>query len=115
VFIGSFVCRVKPDKQSEFCASVADLMDRVRSQEGCVDCRLAADVETTGTFSVLSEWIDRTSLDRFLQSSEYRVLKGMRILMQDEPRFAIEEVLRLSRPPFSPADRRRHESPRKEG
>jgi quinol monooxygenase YgiN len=115
VFVGSFVCRVKPDKRSEFCASVGDLIDRVRWQQGCVNCRLAVDVEMPGTYSVQSEWMNRASLDRFLQSGEYRVFKGMRVLMQDEPRFAIEEVLRRSTPPFSPADRRPRGSPRREG
>ena len=93
MLIGSFVCRVKPDKQSEFCASVADLMDRVRWLEGCRECRLVADVEMAGTYTVLSEWVDRTSLDRFLQSPEYSVLKGMRILMEDEPRLGVNEVV----------------------
>jgi quinol monooxygenase YgiN len=96
VLIGSFACRVKPDKQSEFCASVADLMDRVRWLRGCVDCLLVADVAMDGSFRLISGWSDRAGLDRFLQSAEYRVLKGMRILMEDEPRLTVDEVVRRS-------------------
>ena len=68
VLIGSFACRVKPDKRSEFCASVGDLMDRVRWLQGCLDCLLVADVEVDGAYTLLCGWRDRAGLDRFLQT-----------------------------------------------
>jgi quinol monooxygenase YgiN len=96
VLIGSFTCRVRPDKQSEFCASVGDLMDRVRWLQGCLDCLLVADVTVDGSYRLLCGWSDRAGLDRFLRSPEYRVLRGMRILMEDEPSFAVDEVVKRS-------------------
>jgi quinol monooxygenase YgiN len=104
VLIGTFGCRVKPDKQTEFLASVADVMERARWLPGCLDCRLVANVEGGGGFSLVCEWSGPDGLDRFLRSPEFRVLKGMRILMDDEPRLVVDEVVR--RAGISPAPRR---------
>jgi quinol monooxygenase YgiN len=88
-----FTCRVTPDKQAEFLASVADVMERARWLPGCLDCRLVTNVAGGGGFSLLCEWSGREGLDWFLQSAEFRVLKGMRILMEDDPSLIVEEVV----------------------
>jgi quinol monooxygenase YgiN len=93
VLVAAYACRVKPDKQAEFLSSIRDLLDRTRWMTGCLDCRLLADVHDPGAFTVISEWAGHDGFDRFLESSEYRVLRGMTILMAVDVRFSVDDVV----------------------
>jgi quinol monooxygenase YgiN len=96
VLVGTYACRVKPDKQGEFLSSIRDLVDRTRWMSGCLDCRLLADVHDPGAFTVVSEWAGREGFSRFLESAEYRVLRGMSILMSGDARFCVDDVVTRS-------------------
>jgi quinol monooxygenase YgiN len=100
VFVTSFDCHAKPEKKSELHASLGDLMDRTRWMPGCLGCRLVSASEDPCSLTLIHEWSDRVGLDRFLASAEYRVLRGMRFLMDEEPRLAVDDVVMRARIPL---------------
>jgi quinol monooxygenase YgiN len=93
VLIGAYACRVRAEKQAEFLSCIREIVDRTRWMSGCLDCRLWADVHDPGAFSFLSEWTCREDFTRFLESAEYRVLRGMTILMAADARFSVDDVV----------------------
>jgi hypothetical protein len=66
---------------------------------GCFGSRLLAEVVDRQMVILAMEWADREGFDRFLQSDEYRILLGMRILLEGEPRFTVDEVITRARIP----------------
>ena len=93
MLVAAYACRVRPEKQAEFLGSIRDLVDRTRWMSGCLECRLLADVHDPGAFTVISEWTGHDTFDRFLNSPEYGVLRGMTILMAADVRFSVDDVL----------------------
>ena len=102
VLVTSFHCHVKAEKEAELQVSLGNLMDRTRALPGCLACRLFAATEDPQAFTLIQEWSDRGALRRFLESVEYRVLKGMRFLMDQEPRLAVDEVVARALIPLGP-------------
>ena len=93
MLVAAYACRVKPEKQAEFLSSIRDLVDKTRWLSGCLDCRLLADVHDPGAFTLISEWTGHESFERFLDSPEYTVLRGMTILMAADVRFSVDDVV----------------------
>ena len=93
VLVTTFACRVKPENEAELQVSLSNLMDRTRWLPGCLGCWLVAATDDSRSLTLIHEWTDRKALDRFLQSGEHRVLKGMRFLMDEEPRMSVDTVV----------------------
>jgi quinol monooxygenase YgiN len=102
VLVTSFACHVKPENERELRASLGTLMEHTRWQPGCLGCRLVSSSDDSRALTLIHEWSDRGALDRFLGSGEYRVLRGMRFLMDEEPRLAVDEVVVRARIPITP-------------
>jgi quinol monooxygenase YgiN len=99
MLIASLVFDVLPDKRSEFVSAVVEIVDRLRSSHGCLGCRLVTDCENGNLFVMTSEWDGRTFLERYLASTEFSVLEGTRILLNDGPSLSIDELLSRRRSP----------------
>ena len=99
MLIASLVFNVQPDKRGEFVSAVADILDTLRSSQGCLGCRLASDCENENVFVMTSEWDNHLFLDRYLASPEYEILEGTRILLRDGPSLSVDEVLSRRRTP----------------
>ena len=97
MFICSLGCRIRSDKEAEFFGSIDDLMKRMRWRRGCFGCRVVAELGDRRTVTFVSEWADRAALDRFFDSDECSILLGMAILMEDEPRLMVDEVVTRTR------------------
>ena len=97
MFISSVAFRIRPDKQTEFLTSIKELMERTRWIKGCFGCRLMAELGEFQSVALVAEWGDRDGLDRFLQSHEYHIMLGMRILTLEEPRVTVDEVTTRAR------------------
>jgi quinol monooxygenase YgiN len=97
VLVASIACRVRPAKQREFLASVERLLTHTRRQRGCLDCRLAADPADSTSLTIIFEWTDRDSHDRFIQFTEYGVLRGMRFLLTGTPVVVVDDVVKRER------------------
>lgn len=106
MFITSLAFDVRPEKRAEFVSAVSDILDALRSSRGCLGCRLASDWENENLFLLTAEWDSREYLDRYLSSSEFRVLEGTRILLRDGPAVSVDEVVSRRRAP-RPANLRR--------
>jgi quinol monooxygenase YgiN len=107
MLIASLVFDVLPDKRAEFMSAVSQIVESLRSSQGCLSCRLVSDCENDNLFVMTSEWDGRTFLDRYLASKEFSVLEGTRILLTDGPELSIDELLSRRR---SPRPRRRRAS-----
>lgn len=107
MLIASLVFDVLPDKRAEFMSAVGQIVESLRSSQGCLACRLVSDCENDNLFVMTSEWDGRTFLDRYLSSKEFSVLEGTRILLSDGPELSIDELLSRRR---SPRPRRRRAS-----
>jgi hypothetical protein len=79
-------------------------MHRTRWLPGCLGSRLVAATDDSRALTLVHEWSDRRALERFLDSGEYRVLRGMRFLMDAEPRLAVDEVIVRARIPLDRDD-----------
>ena len=97
MFICSLGCRIRRDKEAEFFGSIDDLMKRTRWLRGCFGCRVVAELGDRRTVTFVTEWADRSALDRFFDSDECSILLGMAILMEDEPRLMVDEVVTRTR------------------
>jgi quinol monooxygenase YgiN len=104
MLIASLVFDVLPDKRAEFISAVGQIVESLRSSQGCLACRLVTDCENDNLFVMTSEWDGRTFLDRYLASAEFSILEGTRILLSDGPELSIDELLSRRR---SPRPRRR--------
>jgi quinol monooxygenase YgiN len=104
MLIASLVFDVLPDKRAEFVSAVGEIVESLRSSQGCLACRLVTDCENDNLFVMTSEWDGRTFLDRYLSSAEFSILEGTRILLSDGPELSIDELLSRRR---SPRPRRR--------
>ena len=104
MLIASLIFDVLPDKRAEFVSAVAEIVEALRSSQGCLACRLVTDCENDNLFMMTSEWDGRMFLDRYLASTEFSVLEGTRILLSDGPALSIDELLSRRR---SPRPRRR--------
>ena len=99
MLIASLVFNVQPDKRTEFVSAVEDILDKLRSSQGCLGCRLVHDHEVEDVFVMTSEWDNRLCLDRYLASPEHHILEGTRILLRDGPSLTVDEVLSRWRTP----------------
>lgn len=93
MLIASLSFDVRPEKRGEFVSAVNHMMQTLRGSDGCLGCRLVSDCENDKLFSLISEWDNRAFLDRYLASTEFRILEGTRFLLRDGPRLSIDEVV----------------------
>ena len=99
MLIASLTFNVRPDKRVEFVSAAEDILNRLRSRQGCLGCRLVSDYENDNFFVMTSEWDSLTFLERYIESDEFSVLEGTRILLRDGPALSIDEVLSRRRAP----------------
>ena len=100
MLVTSFACHARPETEGELRSSLETVMDRTRWLPGCLGSRLVAATDDPHALTLVHEWSDHSALDRFLDSGEYRVLRGMRFLMDEEPRLAVDEVVFRARIPL---------------
>ena len=105
MFIASLTFNVWPEKRREFVSATESMVDRLRSWPGCLACRLVSDCHSEDVFVIISEWDSRALLDRYLDSAEFKVLQGTRILLRHGPALSVDEVLSRHREP-GPKQRR---------
>ena len=90
--VASVTLRVDQRKRSEALSAIDALMRHMRAWPGCLTCRLYVDA-TDGTELVLmSEWDERRDVEEFLASRDFLILKGMRILLREDPQALLDDV-----------------------
>jgi len=90
-------------KRHEALSAIEELMRRMRAWPGCVACRLLSDANNSDDLSLISEWRQRRDLDGFLGSHDFLILKGMRMLLRQEPEAVLDEIVTRKSVPFNRA------------
>jgi len=94
----SFGFRTQSNKRDEVLSAVDGAVARLRHLPGCSRGRVFADTEDPDSFTLLSEFESIDQADVFLTSKEFQVLKGIRMMLRDEPVVVLDDVrTRLTR------------------
>ena len=93
MLIGSLICHVKAEHETEFLDSAATLLERARRLSGCLACRIVNEHPSARTYVLVTEWADRPAFNRFVASREFQILRGMQILMHDDVSVIVDDVL----------------------
>jgi quinol monooxygenase YgiN len=95
--VASVRLQVLTSKQTEALSAIAELMRRIRLWPGCLDCRLFTAAEDTSSLTLVTEWESRQTVDHFLASTDFLILKGMRMLLREEPQTVLDGIVLRSR------------------
>ena len=93
MLVVSVMLRIRSEKRSEFLGAIDSLLPRMRWLLGCLGCRLVAEYDAQDTWSIVCEWDDRLTFDRFMRSRELDILHGMRMLLRDDARVTVDDVV----------------------
>ena len=95
--VATVMMRVKDDKRSEALSAIDGFIRRMNAVPGCLTCRLMSDTGDNQLLTLVSEWDSREALDGFLESREFLILQGMRMVLRDDPQVILDEILLRSR------------------
>jgi len=92
MILASIGFRAQPYKRDEILSAVDETVERMRRRPACARCRLLVDTEDANSFTLLSEWQSSEDADAFLNSRDFQIFKGIRILLRDEPVVILDEI-----------------------
>jgi quinol monooxygenase YgiN len=84
--------RAQPHKRSELLSAVDGTIEHMRRTAGCGRCRLFVDTEDQNAFTLVSEWQLARDADAFIDSRQFQIFKGARILLREEAVMVRDEV-----------------------
>jgi quinol monooxygenase YgiN len=90
--LASLTSRVQSFKRAEALSSVDALVQRMRGTSGCLRSRVLIDTDDVNSFMVVSEWIDPATAEAFVASCDFRVFRGIRILLRDQPVIVLDDI-----------------------
>jgi quinol monooxygenase YgiN len=85
MLLASIRFRSQPHKRAEVISAVEELIERMRHAPGCTGSRLLTEADDENSLMVVSEWHAMEQVEEFLQSRDFLVFKGIRILLRNEP------------------------------
>jgi quinol monooxygenase YgiN len=97
--------RVKDDKRTEALSAIDGFVHRMHTWPGCLTCRLMSDAADTQFLTLVTEWDSRDALDGFLSSREFLILRGMRMVLREDPQVILDQILVRSRVPIGSRSR----------
>jgi len=92
MLLASIGFRVLPHKRAEGLGAIDALAGHMRASAGCSRSRVLNDAEDINTFVLMSEWNEPEQADRFFNSREFQIFKGIRILLRDEPYIVLDDI-----------------------
>jgi quinol monooxygenase YgiN len=92
MLLATIALRTQPHKRAEALSAVDEVTRRMRQAKGCARVRLMADTEDPNAFTMLSEWHSADDADIYFSSRDLQLLRGIRILLRDEPVIVFQEV-----------------------
>lgn len=92
-YIATIVLQVRPSKRPEVLSAIRQIMRGLRTTPGCVVCRSLTEADDANTVMVVSEWSTEEALEELLNSEEFLVLRGMRMLLQKSTQLVVDEVI----------------------
>jgi quinol monooxygenase YgiN len=64
----------------------------MRRTTGCSGSRLLTEAEDENALTVISEWRSIEDVESFLQSRDFQVFKGIRMLLRGEPVLVFDQL-----------------------
>ena len=92
MFLVSISFRAQPHKRSELLSAVDDTVTFMRRSTGCERCRVLVDCDDQNAFVVSSEWRLSADAERFLESRQFQMFRGARILLRDDATVVLDDV-----------------------
>jgi quinol monooxygenase YgiN len=93
--IHSMVRMVLPARQlNEVMGILAPMVQRIRTEEGCVDCQLHKDVLEENVVILEETWASEADLERHIRSQDYRQLLLIMELAKARPEVRFDTVSR---------------------
>jgi quinol monooxygenase YgiN len=92
VLLASIPFRASPHQRAEILDAVGETVKRMRRAAGCGRSRLFEDVEDPNSYVLVSEWYSSNLAETFFDSREFRIFKGVRILLKDKPVILLDDV-----------------------
>jgi quinol monooxygenase YgiN len=83
---------VRLPKRSEALSAFDSLGDVMRRAPGCSAIRLLSDQEDGSAFEIVSEWSDADDAEAFFASDDFRLFRGIRILLASDPLIVLDHV-----------------------
>ena len=82
---------VVPGKEQEFEKGFLAVIEHLKTVAGHVQSKLYEDVASTGSYLILSQWQDKDSFQRFLQSPEFAKVTawGRAEILRGRPRHQV--------------------------
>ena len=90
----SIALRVQPNKRAEVLSALDGIVERMRLRSGCARSRLFADAEDHDAYTIRSEFESIDDADQFFASKEFQLVKGIRMMLRDEPSVVVDDVRR---------------------
>lgn len=97
MIVGTIQMRVRSEKRQEFLQTMDDLMDLLRELRGCSSYRFCMSNGDTTEFQLISEWSDFDLFESHLTSGPFRVFRGSRPLLSEDPEAHFDQVSRRTR------------------
>jgi quinol monooxygenase YgiN len=92
--VGTIQMKVRSEKRREFLQTMDDLMEELRELHGCSSYRFYMSNGDPSEFQLISEWADFDVFQSHLTSHAFRVFRGSRPLLSDEPYAHVDLVSR---------------------
>ena len=89
----------RPEKQEELSNTLKALTLGIRAQAGCLDSLVGRELSREARFILHSIWADAASLDVFLASDEFGVLRGASSILTDPDGFLLFVASHPESPP----------------
>ncbi|MFC1461965.1 putative quinol monooxygenase [Verrucomicrobiota bacterium] len=75
--------------KEEFCETVCGVLERIRVEEGCMECRLHVDAENSCNLTLIQGWRDDAAFAKHLQAKPFRTLLVSMDLLNRPPEIRI--------------------------
>ena len=72
-----------PAKRKELLQTVCAMIQKIRKENGCMNCSACQDIEDENGFCMIQRWENQKALNRYLQSDLLEVLLGTKNLMSE--------------------------------
>ncbi|MBU1710481.1 MAG: antibiotic biosynthesis monooxygenase [Proteobacteria bacterium] len=75
--------RVPAEKRKELSQTIASLIGAIKKEKGCGRCDFFQGIEDENILCLLEEWESRKTLETYLKSECYKVMRGAMNLLSD--------------------------------
>ena len=83
---------IPQDKTKELLQAMLVIRERMRTENGCIECDFLKDVEDDNSYRLVGKWQREDDLNNHLQSEGFSVVLGAMSLLQKQAEIRLEVV-----------------------